>query len=88
MDNLAKAYWAEQYPLPRPDTVPITGAYWATSIRGRQVTSALRATMYEEIYREKMGVHWEKQERMTQEHSILVNWEACDIAMKRLKISR
>jgi hypothetical protein len=88
MDHLAKAYWAEQYPLTRPDSVPITGAFWSTSIRGRQVTSALRTTMYEEISREKMGVHWEKHDRMNQEHSMLVNWEACAIAMKRLKISR
>jgi hypothetical protein len=88
MDNLAKAHWAKQYPLPRPDTVPITGAYWPTSIWGRQVTSALHATMYEEIYRVKMGVHWEKQERMNREHSVLVNWDACAIAMKCLKISR
>jgi hypothetical protein len=89
MDNLAKAHWAKQFPLPWPVTVPIMGAYWPTSIRGRQVTSALCATMYKEIYQEKMGVHWEKQECMNQEHSILVNWEACaSTAMKCLKISR
>jgi hypothetical protein len=89
MDNLDKAHWAKQYLLPRPYIVSITGAYWPTSFRGRQVTSDLRTTMYKGIYREKMRVHWEKQECMNQEHGVLVNWEeACAIVMQRLKISR
>jgi hypothetical protein len=77
MDNLAKAYWAEQVSIPQPAPTPIAGAYWPVSIFGRQVYSALRATLYEEIYRNKMALHIEQQERMSQEHSILVNWDAC-----------
>jgi hypothetical protein len=42
--------------------------------------------MYEEIYCKKMAQHWEQQQHMSQEQSILVNWDACDQAMKWLKI--
>jgi hypothetical protein len=86
MDNLAKAYWLKQCTLPQLMSVPIEGAYWPVFINGMQIHSALRTTMYEEIYCKKMAQHWEQQEHMSQEQSILVNWDDCDQAMKWLKI--
>jgi hypothetical protein len=88
MDNLTKAYWSEQCTLPQPAPIHITGAYWSVSINSRQVYSALRSTIYEEIYRKKMSCHWKRQERMSQENSIRVNWDACAIAKQWLKIPR
>ena len=88
MDSLAKMYWLEQVALPQPAAVPLTGEYWPVSINGRKVNSALRTTLYDEIYRKKMALHWEKRDRMSQASSQVVNWDACAAAMKRLKISR
>ena len=88
MDHLAKSYWHEQYTLDQTPPHEITGEYWPVLINGRKVHSALRPTLYDEIYRKKLAIHWEKHERMSQEHSQLINWEACAQAMQRLKISR
>jgi hypothetical protein len=44
--------------------------------------------VYEKIYREKMAVHWDKKDRMGDDRSMGVNWEACEAAMQQLKISR
>jgi hypothetical protein len=87
MDSLAKAYWLERINQPRPTHSEIMGEYWPVYIDGTKVHSALRETLYKEIYRKNMAMHWEKKDRMRQEHSILINWEACAEAMKRLKIS-
>jgi hypothetical protein len=45
-------------------------------------------TQYEEINRKKMAMHWETNDRMWQERSMLVHWEGCEASMKRLQISR
>jgi hypothetical protein len=68
------------------DNPSIRQSYWPVFINGRKLHSNLRNTLYEEIYRNKMAKHWEKRDRMGQERSMRVNWEACEAAMKRLKI--
>jgi hypothetical protein len=35
-----------------------------------------------------MAIHWDEKDRMGQDRSMRVNWEACEAAMKRLKIAR
>lgn len=88
MDSLAKMYWLESSPYGPPTISNITGEYWPVFIHGRKIHSALRKSLYEEIYREKIETHWERRDRMLPEHSRQVNWEACESAMQRLKISR
>jgi hypothetical protein len=88
MDNLAKAYWQEQAPKPQPDLQLLEGEYWPVFLNGRKTQSSLCTTIYEDIYRKKLSIHWHKHDRMTPDQFRLVNWEACEQAMRRLKISR
>jgi hypothetical protein len=88
MDSLAKMHWVEQSHQQQPLNTEITGEYWPVFISGRKIHSNLRESLYEEIYRHKIARHWEKNQRMAREHSMIVNWEACGDAMRRLKISR
>jgi hypothetical protein len=74
------------YHHPRNDT--LLGEFWPIFINGQKIHSYLQSSLYEEIYRSKMSLHWERKQRMTTERSILVNWPACASAMQRLKISR
>lgn len=64
------------------------GEYWPVFFNGRKIHSHLLDTLYDDIYREKMGEHWDKRGRMTRERSMLVNWDACAGAMQILKIAR
>jgi len=88
MDNLAKSHWLDQSGRQQPFNALITGEYWPVLINGRKIHSRLQDSLYEEIYREKMSLHWEKKDQTSQECSMSINWEACAAAMKRLKISR
>mgnify|MGYP003519673277 CR=1 FL=1 len=88
MDSLAKMHWLEKSGQQQPLNSMITGEYWPVFIDGRKIHSNLWDSLYEEIYRIKMATHWEKHDRLDRERSMLVNWEACAVAMKRLKISR
>jgi hypothetical protein len=88
MDGLAKSYWMETYHQPLVLNTCITGEYWPVFIQGRKIHSSLRSTLYNDIYQRKMGLHWEKHDRFTQEQCMRINWDACAGAMRRLKISR
>jgi hypothetical protein len=92
MDILAKMHWLEKSGQQQPLNSTITGEYWPVFINGRKkklLHSNLRHTLYEEIYWNKMAKHREKKrDRMGHELSMWVNWEACEAAMKRLKIAR
>jgi hypothetical protein len=88
MDSLAKMHRLEKSGQRQPLNSTITGEYWPVFIKGRKLHSNLRNTLYEEIYREKMAVHWDEKDRMGHDRSMRVNWEACEAAIKRLKIAR
>jgi hypothetical protein len=64
MDSLTKLHWLEKSGQRQPLNSTITGEYWPVFIRGRKLHSNLRNTLYEEIYREKMAVRWDKKDRM------------------------
>ena len=65
MDNLAKSHWQEQVTLAPLTMQILAGEYWPVFLNGRKVHSALRTTIYEDIYRRKLAIHWDKHERMT-----------------------
>jgi hypothetical protein len=89
MDNLAKSYWQEQlHSAASTTTQALAGEYWPVFLNGRKVHSSLTKSIYEEIYRNKLAIHWEKHERFTQEQCRRINWDACEQAMRRLKITR
>lgn len=80
-------YWLEQPHQCQPLNSTLTGEYWPVFIHGKKIHSSLWDTLYEEIYRERMAMHWEKNDWMKQEHSMMVNLEACEGTMQHLKIS-
>jgi hypothetical protein len=87
MDSLAKMYWMEKSHQAHNPNALITGEYWPVFTQGQKIHSSLRTSLYKAIYQQKMATHWEKKDRFTREQFMQVNWEACEEAMRRLKIS-
>jgi hypothetical protein len=82
MDNLAKSYWQEQlHSAASTTTQALAGEYWPVFLNGRKVHSSLTKSIYEEVYRNKLAIHWEKHDRFTQEQCRRINWDACEQAM-------
>jgi hypothetical protein len=80
MDSLAKMHWLEKSGQRQPLNSTITGEYWPVFIDSRKIHSNLQNTLYKEIYWNKMAMHWEENNRMGQDRSMWVNWEACEAA--------
>jgi hypothetical protein len=88
MDSLAKMYWMEMFHQAPQSTSFITGEYWPVFIQGHKIHSSLQTSLYSSIYQQKMASHWEKKNRFTKDQFMQINWDACEMAMRRLKISR
>jgi hypothetical protein len=57
MDNLAKSYWQEQFPMGLLPDQTNSGEYWPVFINGWKVHSSLHTTLYDDIYRTKLALH-------------------------------
>lgn len=86
MDSLAKMYWLETFHLSHDHNLALTGELWPTFHCTRKIHSALHSTLYEEIYHDKLALHREHNDHLSSAHSQWINWDACTMAMKRLKI--
>ena len=82
MNSLTNMHWLEKIRA-KTTTQFNNHRRLLASFHEQQIHSTnLWNTLYEEIYWNKMAMHWEERDRMGQDCSTWVNWEACEAAMK------
>jgi hypothetical protein len=88
MDNLAKAYWADQYKMAVVQNMVFPGEYWTFRIGRSKVSSCLDYKIWESIHGLAMVDRWIRKGWLTSAAYCDVNWEACEKAMKSLNLAR
>jgi hypothetical protein len=88
MDNLAKAYWQFTSGFTANPQQRIRGEDWTLWIGKKKIVGEFEPLVREHIGGKRIREYWEEKNRFPMGTIRNIDWEACNKAMKMLKISR
>ena len=88
MDNLAKSYWIHTSGYHGSPQQRVHGEAWPLWIESKKITGQFAPAIHDHIGGKRIREHWASTHRFPLDTIHTVDWDACEVAMKSLKITR